>query len=79
MFMVTPRGKESAQQRQAANRLTQIGRGLRELGIGWIPATPNDRRARLPEAEVARVGPIGPFLLRVAEKTPKSGNDSFHD
>jgi hypothetical protein len=38
MFMVTPRAGESAQQRQEADRLTQIGRGLRELGIGWIPA-----------------------------------------
>jgi len=38
MFMVTPRAKESAQQRRESDRLTQIGRGLRELGIGWIPA-----------------------------------------
>jgi hypothetical protein len=36
MFMVAPRSQESAQQRQEADRLTQIGRGLRELGIGWI-------------------------------------------
>jgi len=39
MFMVTPRAGESARQRQEADRLTQIGRGLRELGIGWIPAS----------------------------------------
>jgi hypothetical protein len=38
MFMVTPRAGESAQQRQEADRLTQSGRGLRELGIGGIPA-----------------------------------------
>ena len=38
MFMVTPRAQESVQQRQESDRLTQIGRGLRELGIGWIPA-----------------------------------------
>jgi hypothetical protein len=36
--MVAPRAKESAQQRQEADRLTQFGRALRELGIGWIPA-----------------------------------------
>jgi transposase len=38
IFMVAPRAKESAQQRQEADRLTQFGRALRELGIGWIPA-----------------------------------------
>src|SRR5277367_1006479 len=38
MFMVAPRAGESLQRRESADRLTQIGRGLRELGIGWIPA-----------------------------------------
>jgi hypothetical protein len=38
IFMVAPRAKESAQQRQEADRLTQFGRALREVGIGWIPA-----------------------------------------
>ena len=38
IFTVAPRAKESAQQRQEADRLTQFGRGLRELGIGWIAA-----------------------------------------
>ena len=38
IFTVAPRAKESTQQRQEADRLTQFGRGLRELGIGWIPA-----------------------------------------
>src|ERR1019366_6725045 len=47
MFMVTPRGKESAPQRQEADRLTQIGRGLRELGIGWIPAYSPQAKGRV--------------------------------
>jgi hypothetical protein len=47
MFMVTPRGKESAQQRQESDRLTQIGRGLRELGIGWIPAYSPQAKGRV--------------------------------
>jgi len=38
MFMVAPRPGESKQQRREADRLTQIGRALRELGSGWIPA-----------------------------------------
>jgi len=38
MFAVPPRKGESEEQRRGADRLTQIGRALRELGIGWIPA-----------------------------------------
>ena len=34
MFMVTPKSNESAGQRQKVDRTTQIGRALRELGIG---------------------------------------------
>jgi transposase len=47
MFMVPPRAKESAQQRQESDRLTQIGRGLRELGIGWIPAYSPQAKGRV--------------------------------
>ena len=47
MFMGAPRSKESAQQRVAADRLTQIGRGLRELGIGWIPAYSPQAKGRV--------------------------------
>lgn len=38
MFMVAPRPGESKEQQRVADRLTQIGRALRELGIGWIAA-----------------------------------------
>ena len=47
MFMVTPRAGESAQQTREADRLTQIGRGLRELGIGWIPAYSPQAKGRV--------------------------------
>ena len=47
MFMVAPRRQEGAQQRQEADRLTQIGRGLRELGIGWIPAYSPQAKGRV--------------------------------
>jgi hypothetical protein len=47
MFMVTPRTQENAQQRQEADRLTQIGRALRELGIGWIPAYSPQAKGRV--------------------------------
>lgn len=38
MFAVARREKESQDEWRAADRLTQIGRALRELGIGWIGA-----------------------------------------
>jgi transposase len=47
MFSVTPRAGESQQERIAADRLTQIGRGLRELGIGWIAAYSPQAKGRI--------------------------------
>lgn len=38
MFAVPPRPGENREQQRQADRLTQIGRALRELGIGWIAA-----------------------------------------
>ena len=45
MFAVTPRKGESQAERIVADRLTQIGRGLRELGIGWIAAPSHPPKA----------------------------------
>ncbi len=47
MFQVTPRPGESQAERIAADRLTQIGRGLRELGIGWIAAQSPPAKGRV--------------------------------
>jgi transposase len=47
MFAVTPRAGESHAERVAADRLTQIGRGLRELGIGWIAAQSPPAKGRV--------------------------------
>ena len=47
IFMVAPRAGESAQQRQEADRLTQFGRGLREVGIGWIAAYSPQAKGRV--------------------------------
>src|SRR5277367_4582503 len=47
MFTVAPRAGESDQERTAADRLTQIGRGLRELGIGWIAAYSPQAKGRI--------------------------------
>jgi hypothetical protein len=47
MFTVAPRAGESEPERIAADRLTQIGRGLRELGIGWIAAYSPQAKGRI--------------------------------
>lgn len=47
MFAVTPRAAESPAERIAADRLTQMGRGLRELGIGWIAAQSPPAKGRV--------------------------------
>jgi hypothetical protein len=47
MFTVAPRPGESKEQQRAADRLTQIGRALRELGIGWIAAYSPQAKGRV--------------------------------
>jgi biotin operon repressor len=47
MFAIPPRARETAAERVAEDRLTQIGRGLRELGIGWIPAYSPQAKGRV--------------------------------
>jgi hypothetical protein len=47
IFVVAAPAKESAQKRQEADRLTQFGRGLRELGVGWIPAYSPQAKGRV--------------------------------
>jgi hypothetical protein len=47
MFTVAPRPGESEAERRQADRLTQIGRALRELGIGWIAAYSPQAKGRV--------------------------------
>jgi len=47
MFTVPRRKGESEQKRQAADRLTQLGRSLRELGIGSILANSPQAKGRI--------------------------------
>lgn len=47
MFAVPPKPQESEPDRRAADRLTQIGRALRELGIGWIAAFSPQAKGRV--------------------------------
>jgi len=50
MFTVARRAKPSEQQRRQEDRLTQIGRALRELGIGWIAAYSPQAKGRVERA-----------------------------
>ena len=47
MFAVPPKPDESKQERRTADRQTQIGRALRELGIGWIAAYSPQAKGRV--------------------------------
>ena len=47
MFMVPLRAGESASARREADRMTQIGRALREMGIGWIAAYSPQAKGRI--------------------------------
>lgn len=47
MFAVTRRPKETDEEWRAADRLTQLGRALRELGIGWIGAFSPQAKGRV--------------------------------
>jgi transposase len=47
MFAVSPRPAESEPERIQADRLTQMGRALRELGIGWIAAYSPQAKGRI--------------------------------
>jgi transposase len=47
MFVVTPRDGESREQRRQADQLTQLGRALRELGIGSIVAYSPQAKGRI--------------------------------
>src|SRR5688572_31819753 len=47
MFTVPPRSGESSEQQRQADRLTQLGRALRELGIGSILALSPQAKGRV--------------------------------
>jgi DNA-binding MarR family transcriptional regulator len=47
MFTVAARAGETDEQRLKSDRLTQIGRALRELGIGWIAAYSPQAKGRV--------------------------------
>jgi hypothetical protein len=76
MFAVAARAKESAAERQAADRLTQLGRALRELGIGWIGAFSPQAKGRV-ERSFGTDQDRLVKLLRLAKVNSLTGANEF--
>ncbi len=75
MFMVPLRAGESREQRQEADRLTQIGRALRELGIGWIAAYPPQAKGRVERSFGTDQDRLVKLLRLAKIKTMQSANE----
>ena len=76
MFALTPRPQESPRQRQAADRATQLGRVLRELGSGWIGAFSRQAQGRVERSLGTDPDRLGK-LLRLAKGQSMTGAHEF--
>src|ERR1044072_4971246 len=75
MFTVPRQPGESQEQRREADRLTQIGRALRELGIGWIPAYSPQAKGRVERSFLTDQDRLIKLLRLAPVKTMKPAND----
>jgi hypothetical protein len=75
MFVVAPRPGESKEQRCAADRLTQIGRALRELGIGWIAAYSPQAKGRVERSFLTDQDRLIKELRLAKVQTMQAAND----
>lgn len=75
MFAV-PRRKESETERIQADRLTQMGRALRELGIGWIAAYSPQAKGRIERSFFTDQDRLIK-LLRLAKISTLEGANAF--
>lgn len=75
MFAVAPRPGESKEQQREADRLTQIGRALRELGIGWIAAYSPQAKGRVERSFLTDQDRLIKELRLAKVKTMQSAND----
>ena len=76
LFTVTPRPGESQAERIQADRLTQIGRALRELGIGWIAALSPQAKGRIERSFFTDQDRLTK-LLRLARVCTLEGANAF--
>jgi hypothetical protein len=75
MFAVPPRPGESREQQRQADRLTQIGRALRELGIGWIAAYSPQAKGRVERSFSTDQDRLIKELRLAKVKTMQAAND----
>jgi hypothetical protein len=75
MFAVAPRPGESKEQQREADRLTQIGRALRELGIGWIAAYSPQAKGRVERSFLTDQDRLIKELRLAQVKTMQAAND----
>ncbi len=75
-MFTAPRGRESAARRTENDRLTQIGRGLRELGIGWIAAHSPQAKGRIERSFLTAQDRLVK-QLRLARITTIEGANAF--
>lgn len=76
MFTVPPRPGESAEQQRAADRLTQLGRALRELGIGSILAYSPQAKGRIERSFLTAQDRLVKHL-RLAKVSTLEGANAF--
>lgn len=75
MFTVARRAKETEAQRRQEDRLTQIGRALRELGIGWIAAYSPQAKGRVERSFETDQDRLIKCLRLAKVTTMKAAND----
>jgi hypothetical protein len=75
MFAVAPRPGETKEQQREADRLTQIGRALRELGIGWIAAYSPQAKGRVERSFLTDQDRLIKELRLAKVKTMQAAND----
>jgi hypothetical protein len=75
MFTVAPRPGESKEQQRIADRLTQIGRALRELGIGWIAAYSPQAKGRVERSFLTDQDRLIKELRLAKVKTMQAANE----
>lgn len=76
MFAVPPRPDESPEQQRAADRLTQLGRALRELGIGSILAYSPQAKGRIERSFLTAQDRLVKHL-RLAKVSTLAGANAF--
>jgi hypothetical protein len=75
MFTVAPRPGESKEQQRIADRLTQIGQALRELGIGWIAAYSPQAKGRVERSFLTDQDRLIKELRLAKVKTMQAANE----